>query len=113
MNKKIYTIALGIIFATILSASAAEPQMSKAGIVIKLQLGNESAMLLSIALSFTSPREKPMSQGVRIVKGDLPSGGEKTIFGFRNGDGVGQIKLPIFVIDEVVSVNEEKICYES
>lgn len=167
MNKKIrksFLIIFGILFSTVSTASAIDSQISKASIVVKLQQvqpQNETTMLLSIALSFTVPHEKPSYKGVRIVTDSLPFDRKKTIFGFRNGDGITHAKLPtqdmilenetytyvladadrqengmfslypqrsdpisyllrgvfyaqghIFVLDEFVHINEEKICYE-
>ena len=50
---------------------------------------------LSIALAFTNPSGKPVYEGVRIVSEDISFRDEKVIYGFRNGDGLTHIKLPI------------------
>ncbi len=83
------------------------PQPNKAAVVLKLQVPNTNELpKLKIALSFTVS-DQPVYEGVRIVEENIPKTGEKTLFGFRNGDGVAHIKLPT----ESVKIENENFSY--
>lgn len=95
MKKTIFGILILFFIFTIGYSSANDSQITKVPIVLKLQLPQKKNMInLSIALAFTHPSGKPAYKGVRIVSEDISFHDKKTIFGFKNGDGVTRIKLP-------------------
>ncbi len=106
--KKI-SIGLMFLFTVMIftqSAIATEDQHTQAAIVIKLQptrTMSNKLLGLCIALSFTKQSPKPLYDGVRIIADILPSDHTKTLWGFKNGDGVTQSNLPVH---DVIIENE-------